>query len=57
VVLGVVEVAMALAAWTDLACRPAAAVRGPRWAWALVIVCNIIGPASYFRWGRVRATT
>lgn len=50
-----VQLALASAAWVDLARRPASEVRGPKWRWALVIGVNFAGPLSYFRWGRVRS--
>lgn len=49
---GVVQVALAAAAWTDLARRPASRVRGPKAAWAAAIAVNFVGPISYFAWGR-----
>ncbi|MFE2752083.1 PLDc N-terminal domain-containing protein [Actinosynnema sp. NPDC059335] len=54
VVAGVVEVALAGAAWTDLARRPAAEVNGGKKWWALAIAVNFVGPLAYFRWGRKR---
>jgi hypothetical protein len=51
--LAVVQLALAGAAWTDLARRPGRLVRGPKWIWALVIAVNFIGPLWYFRWGRL----
>lgn len=51
--LAVVEVALASAAWRDLARRPDEEIRGPKWGWALVIAVNIVGPLCYFRFGRV----
>ena len=51
-VLGVVQVGLAGAAWRDLARRPAAQVRGRKAVWALVIAVNWVGPLSYYRWGR-----
>lgn len=51
--LGALEVGLAVAAWTDLARRPPAEVRGPKWCYALLICVNVIGPLSYFRWGRI----
>ncbi|MFS8102544.1 PLD nuclease N-terminal domain-containing protein [Lentzea alba] len=48
----VAEVALAGAAWTDLALRPAEFVRGRKLWWALVILVNFVGPIAYFRWGR-----
>ncbi|MEU5692312.1 PLDc N-terminal domain-containing protein [Actinosynnema sp. NPDC020468] len=50
--LGSVQVALAAAAWADLATRPAARVNGPKKLWALLIGVNFVGPLSYFRWGR-----
>jgi len=50
--LGFVQIVLALAAWLDLAIRPAARVRGPKWAWTLVIGVNFFGPLAYFGWGR-----
>jgi hypothetical protein len=52
VALGAVELSLAGAAWADLAKRPASQVRGPKWRWALLIGLNVIGPVSYFVWGR-----
>ncbi|GAA1635896.1 PLDc N-terminal domain-containing protein [Georgenia ruanii] len=52
VALGAVEVALAAAAWTDLARRPAEAVNGRKSLWAAAIAVNIVGPLSYFKWGR-----
>ena len=52
VALGFVQIVLALAAWLDLAIRPAARVRGPKWAWTLAIGVNFFGPLAYFGWGR-----
>ncbi|MFI5042441.1 MAG: PLDc N-terminal domain-containing protein [Acidimicrobiales bacterium] len=52
VLLSVVQIGLAAAAWTDLARRAPENVRGPRWRWALVIGVNFVGPVAYFRWGR-----
>lgn len=52
VVAGVVEVAMTLAAWRDLATRPASTVRGPKPAWALAVLVQPVGPVAYFALGR-----
>ncbi|MFI9383781.1 PLDc N-terminal domain-containing protein [Kutzneria sp. NPDC052558] len=54
VAIGFVQIVLALAAWLDLAIRPAARVRGPKWAWALAIGVNFFGPMAYFGWGRRR---
>ena len=53
VVAGLVQVALSLAAWSDLALRPAAAVRGRKRVWAAVIAVNFVGPIAYFRFGRI----
>ncbi|NLE23397.1 MAG: hypothetical protein GX624_11570 [Actinobacteria bacterium] len=55
VVLGVVEVALAAAALFDLRRRPAALVKGPKWVWSAVSFVDIVGPLSYFAFGRRRA--
>ena len=49
-----VHLALAATAWTDLARRPAALVRGPKALWAVLIAVNFIGPLSYFVVGRRR---
>ena len=48
----VVQVVLALAAWIDLATRPAEQVAGRKTVWALVIGINFIGPIAYFTKGR-----
>jgi hypothetical protein len=50
--MGVAQVVMAGAAWTDLAMRPREFVRGRKLWWALAILVNFAGPLAYFRWGR-----
>ncbi|MCF6509950.1 hypothetical protein E9549_21530 [Blastococcus sp. MG754426] len=52
VALGAVQLALAAAAWTDLATRPAGRVNGSRRRWAVVIAVNWVGPLAWFRWGR-----
>jgi hypothetical protein len=49
-----VQLALAATAWTDLARRPAALIRGPKALWAVLIAVNFIGPLSYFVVGRRR---
>ncbi|MDP9821228.1 PLDc N-terminal domain-containing protein [Nocardioides massiliensis] len=51
-VVGVVQVALAVTAWRDLARRPASQVNGPKPVWAAVIGINVVGPIAYFRKGR-----
>ncbi|WP_201291453.1 PLD nuclease N-terminal domain-containing protein [Arthrobacter zhaoguopingii] len=50
--LGSVQVPLMAAALTDLARRPAAAVRGSRAAWAVACFVNFAGPIAYFLFGR-----
>jgi hypothetical protein len=46
-----VQLALLIAAIIDLVRQPK--VRGPKWAWALVILfVNIFGPIIYFLFGR-----
>lgn len=52
VLVGAVQLALALSAWIDLARRPAAQVNGPKVLWAGLIAINWIGPIAYFRRGR-----
>ncbi|WP_401000177.1 PLD nuclease N-terminal domain-containing protein [Agromyces sp. GXQ0307] len=52
IVTGVIQLALATAAWTDLAKRDADDVNGRKWIWAIVIAVNFIGPISYFLFGR-----
>ncbi len=52
VALGSVQLSLAASAWADLATRPRKKVNGPKWAWALVIGVNFVGPVAYFVKGR-----
>jgi len=49
-----IHFALAATAWTALARRPAAMVRGPQAMWAVLIAVNFVGPLSYFIVGRKR---
>jgi hypothetical protein len=51
-ILGCVQVALAVAAWRDLAKRSAAQLNGSKRVWAAVIAINWIGPILYFTKGR-----
>jgi hypothetical protein len=51
-VLAACQFALAAAAWTDLARRPATRVVGGKPWWAVAIAVNFVGPIAYFRWGR-----
>jgi hypothetical protein len=52
VVLGTVQLAMAVAAWLDLALRSSRQVSGSKRLWAAVICVNFFGPIAYFFFGR-----
>ncbi|GGC55157.1 hypothetical protein IEU95_08945 [Hoyosella rhizosphaerae] len=47
-----VQISLAVSAWSDLACRPAAEVNGPKAKWAGIIAINFVGPIVYFARGR-----
>ncbi|WP_181773193.1 PLDc N-terminal domain-containing protein [Amycolatopsis pittospori] len=46
------QITLAAVAWSDLAVRPAAEIRGSKRRWALIIAINFAGPIAYFTWGR-----
>lgn len=50
-VAGVIQVALAILAFWDLAKRDASEVRGRKGVWSPVILVNWIGPAGYFLFG------
>jgi hypothetical protein len=52
VVAGAVQVTLAAVAVNDLVRRPAAQVRGPKWAWAPAMAVNFVGPVAYLCAGR-----
>lgn len=49
--LASVQVSLAVTAWTDLAFRPSAQVRGGKGKWAAVIAVSFVGPVIYFTRG------
>ncbi|AKK11121.1 PLDc N-terminal domain-containing protein [Corynebacterium uterequi] len=49
---GAAELAFKALAIKDLARRPVARVRGPKWAWMAAQLVNGFGPAAYFLLGR-----
>ena len=55
IVIGSVQLALAVSAWADLATRPKDEVNGKKGVWALVIGINWIGPIAYFVKGRKKA--
>jgi hypothetical protein len=52
VLLGAVQLTLLIAAQIDIQRRPAAQINGRKAVWRLVCIINIVGPLSYFRWGR-----
>lgn len=50
--LSAVQISLAVAAWADLARRPADQVNGKKGLWAAIIAVNFVGPISYFVKGR-----
>ena len=52
-VLASIQMSLAVTAWIDLIRRPAHLVRGSKVAWAAVIAVNFVGPAAYFKLGRL----
>jgi len=48
----VVEVVLTTVAIVDLVRRPAAQVRGPKWAWVLGCAVQPVGPIAYLAVGR-----
>jgi hypothetical protein len=54
VAVGIVQMAMMLAAQRDISRRPAAQINGPKAAWRAAALINFIGPMGYFILGRKR---
>jgi hypothetical protein len=46
------EFSLKIAALVDIARRPADQIRGPKALWRLAQIVNLIGPVSYFTFGR-----
>ena len=52
----VVHVLVVVATLRDLRRRPAAGIRGPKWAWGVAATLNTSGSAAYWIFGRRRTT-
>jgi hypothetical protein len=52
---GVVQVALLIAALTDIRRRPAEQIRGKKRLWTVVAFVNFVGPIAYFVFGRKRS--
>lgn len=48
------ELTLKVAALIDIQRRPAAEIRGPKALWRAAMAVNLIGPVSYFAFGRRR---
>ncbi|MGH8961703.1 MAG: PLDc N-terminal domain-containing protein [Jatrophihabitantaceae bacterium] len=53
IALGVVQVALNVAAQLDITRRSRSEIRGSKIRWRLVSLINIFGPITYFRRGRL----
>lgn len=51
---GTVQVALLIAALTDIYRRPGEEIRGSKLLWTLASFVNFVGPISYFVFGRKR---
>jgi hypothetical protein len=48
------ELTLKITALVDIQRRPAEQIRGPKSLWRAAMVVNLLGPASYFAFGRRR---
>ena len=55
VVAGVVEVVLLVATLIDIKRRPADQIKGSKRMWTALAFVNIVGPISYFAFGRRRS--
>jgi hypothetical protein len=51
----VAELSLKIAALIDIKRRPAELIRGPKALWRAAMVVNLLGPLSYFVFGRKRS--
>jgi len=54
-IAAVAELTLKIAALIDIKRRPAELIRGPKGVWRAAMLINLIGPLSYFAFGRKRA--
>ena len=54
IIIGMIQITLLIATLRDLRRRPAEQINGPKWAWTLAAFVNVIGPISYFMFGRKR---
>lgn len=55
ITLGIVQLALLIAALFDLSRRDAAELRGRKGLWYMLVFVNYIGPLAYFLYGRKRS--
>jgi NAD(P)-dependent dehydrogenase (short-subunit alcohol dehydrogenase family) len=48
------ELSLKIAALVDMSRRPADRIRGPKALWRAAMAVNLLGPLSYFAFGRKR---
>jgi hypothetical protein len=49
------ELSLKIAALVDIKRRPAGQIRGPKALWRAAMAVNLVGPLSYFAFGRRRS--
>jgi hypothetical protein len=54
VLAGIAELALLAAALIDIKRRPADQIRGPKRLWTALAFVDVVGPVSYFCFGRRR---
>ena len=54
-IAAVAELTLKITALIDIKRRPAELIRGPKGVWRAAMLINLIGPLSYFAFGRKRA--
>jgi hypothetical protein len=54
VLAGIIQVALLVAALTDIRRRPADAIHGSKLLWTALAFVNFVGPIAYFLFGRKR---
>ncbi|WP_426998418.1 hypothetical protein [Pseudarthrobacter sp. N5] len=57
VIVGVAQLVFLAAAQRDISQRPSDQIRGSKGIWRVVTLLNFVGPASYFVFGRKKATS
>lgn len=54
IVAGAAEACLKVVMLIDIKRRSASQIRGPKWLWRPVAFVNLLGPVSYFAFGRRR---